>query len=289
MGFLKNQWANVIPQFFDINNDGSVDLLVTASLPTHFLDTYTFAYYGSEPDYFKHGLGMDTLSLSLNLMDVPYFTRFKGLGKTIAFVGKSTGRLDLYMDELGTWALKSDSVGTSTLSFPQEVVVAEANLDGDEEEDLLLCSSGKNLLYVSNYKQLSPTAWVIDTLRYDNRQANVEYPIILSKRHTLYTKFSKTQKSDIWVGCATGGLFLFKESNLSVPIAQEQSVFPNPFVSEFIVRSKYEDEFHLYDLMGKEVLSGKLHEGYNVYEVSFLKKGVYILNTSHRHFKLLKD
>jgi hypothetical protein len=91
------------------------------------------------------------------------------------------------------------------------------------------------------------------------------------------------------VGCATGGLFLFKESNVSVQIATDQSVFPNPFISEFTVRSKYEDELRLYDLAGKVVFTGKIKEGYNIYELPFLKKGVYILKTDKQHFKLFKE
>lgn len=289
MDLLKNQWVNVMPQFFDINNDGNIDLLVTASLPTQFLGTYTFAFHGLESEYFRFGSVTDTLSLPLNIMDVPYFMHLEGTHKSGAFVGKSSGRLDFYIQEGMAWVSKSDSIGTSSLVFPQEVVVAEANVDGDEKEDLLLCSSGKKLLYVSNYKSLSPIAWRFDTVRYYNSRDEAAYPIVLSKRHTLYSKFTKDKMSDIWVGCATGGLFLFKESNVSVQIATDQSVFPNPFISEFTVRSKYEDELRLYDLAGKVVFTGKIKEGYNIYELPFLKKGVYILNTDKQHFKLFKE
>jgi hypothetical protein len=289
MALQARQWVNVIPQFFDIDTDGNIDLLVTASAPLSFLATNSYVFYGDKPQYFHFSQKIDTLTLPLNIEDVPLFTRFKNDTQVKALVGKNSGKLNLYQLVAGNWEMQNADFGFVPDEFSKQCTVAEANIDGDTLADLLLSNSTGSLLWVKNYQTAGSQNWVIDTIRHLAPNQTDLKALRLSSRNVLFSQFDKKQKSDILVGCRSGGVLLLKESNQKVKKSNLLDLFPNPFSSQFFVKTKAAGPYHLYDLSGKLLKSGYLQSGLNLLEMNLLAKGVYLFKTIEASVKLFKD
>ncbi|HTF82528.1 MAG TPA: T9SS type A sorting domain-containing protein, partial [Cytophagales bacterium] len=277
------QWVHITPQIFDVNNDGNTDLLITASSPQHLLNTYTFVYYGTTTGVSS---SLDTLSIPLNFTDTPYFTRFNNQVK--ALVGKAKGTLMLYNKAGQTWILEKDSLGFTPTSDIKETVVCEANVDGDSLEDLLLCNSLKKLLYVQNYKTKGLSNWKIDTLLFYSNIDQQTYPIQLSRKSKLHSIFKIGSKSDIWAGSVAGGLYHFKSHDQHIASKDYQSIYPNPFFDELIIKSQHEDYYKLYELSGKLLEQGPIYKGHNLLSLPHLLAGVYILKLTTESKLIIK-
>ncbi|WP_162298400.1 LamG-like jellyroll fold domain-containing protein [Flavobacterium tibetense] len=92
-------------------------------------------------------------------------------------------------------------------------------------------------------------------------------------------------------------LHIYQQGSLSV---NEQKlinfkIYPNPTIDKLIVENldfSFDDEYVIVDLIGKEIMNGKLDKETSIINVSSLSKGVYILSIKgevNRVFKFVKN
>ena len=86
------------------------------------------------------------------------------------------------------------------------------------------------------------------------------------------------------VGCAT--------NSIENTLGQEDvlRVFPNPFKDQLIVESPFEgtQNYALYSILGEHVLTGSIHSGSTLIELSKIPDGLYILKIRGQAIKLIK-
>ena len=86
------------------------------------------------------------------------------------------------------------------------------------------------------------------------------------------------------VGCAT--------NSIENTLGQEEvlRVFPNPFKDQLIVESPFEgtQNYALYSILGEHVLTGSIHSGSTLIELSRIPDGLYILKIRGQAIKLIK-
>lgn len=288
MGLMQRQWVNIQPQFFDINSDGNMDLLVTASLPLDILTTQTFAFLGNEKAYFRFDEKVDTLTLPLNIMDVPVFTRDAN-GQVQVLVGKSNGTLLRYVFQQGIWDLEGELWTPDPDREIRYTCAREANIDGDAEVDLLMSNSERYLLYVKNYRTQALGHWSVDTLRLFHQSSGRYQAIHTVARPMLSCEFSPLL-SEIWIGAASGGIIgLVPDPDASHRLSQQPEVYPNPFSDKLFVKSSNPDIYRLYDSQGKFLKEGKVNEGYNLAPFEHLHTGLYVLRFSQSSVKVVKE
>ena len=86
------------------------------------------------------------------------------------------------------------------------------------------------------------------------------------------------------VGCAT--------NSIENTLGQEEvlRVFPNPFKDQLIVESPFEgtQNYALYSILGEHVLTGSIHSGSTLIELSKIPDGLYILKIRGQAIKLIK-
>ena len=86
------------------------------------------------------------------------------------------------------------------------------------------------------------------------------------------------------VGCAT--------NSIENTLGQEDvlRVFPNPFKDQLIVESPFEgtQNYTLYSILGEHVLTGSIHSGSTLIELSKIRDGLYILKIRGQAIKLIK-
>jgi polyhydroxybutyrate depolymerase len=86
------------------------------------------------------------------------------------------------------------------------------------------------------------------------------------------------------VGCAT--------NSIENTLGQEDvlRVFPNPFKDQLIVESPFQGKqnYALYSILGEHVLTGSIHSGSTLIELSKIPDGLYILKIRGQAIKLIK-
>jgi polyhydroxybutyrate depolymerase len=86
------------------------------------------------------------------------------------------------------------------------------------------------------------------------------------------------------VGCAT--------NSIENTLGQEEvlRVFPNPFKDQLIVESPFEgtQNYALYSILGEHVLTGSVHSGSTLIELSKIPDGLYLLKIRGQAIKLIK-
>ena len=86
------------------------------------------------------------------------------------------------------------------------------------------------------------------------------------------------------VGCAT--------NSIENTLGQEEvlRVFPNPFKDQLIVESPFQGKqnYALYSILGEHVLTGSIHSGSTLIELSRIPDGLYILKIRGQAIKLIK-
>ncbi|MBA4144608.1 MAG: hypothetical protein C0523_02500 [Cytophaga sp.] len=228
------QFYNIRPQFADVNADGTLDLVFTA---TGFTTGVTSLYYlpNSSKDKITVS-GSNYLPMNFNLSSTENILLHdvNGDGVLDLLIGKSTGALNYYENSgpAGSFnfALKNSSylnLGTSTSR--QNLSIAIADLDADGNEDLITGDQQGVLTIYNNFRATNPvpegsTNSILDVLSDTFVKKNLGgrvWPVAVN----LFNE----NKPSIVVGNTTGGLYLLKSDN-SHELAPDPviSISPNP-------------------------------------------------------------
>ena len=84
---------------------------------------------------------------------------------------------------------------------------------------------------------------------------------------------------------------LIEECSLSVNIENQSefSYYPNPIENLLKINNQSDEEsIFIYDLTGKSVYESKLVKGYNIFDISVFKPGLYSVKIGAKIFKILK-
>ncbi|MCH2231870.1 MAG: T9SS type A sorting domain-containing protein [Crocinitomicaceae bacterium] len=84
------------------------------------------------------------------------------------------------------------------------------------------------------------------------------------------------------IECSTNSIDQVSEVNIQV--------FPNPMSNQLIIESNYSEPmtFHVYNILGKAVLTGRIYSGENSIDVTSLKSNFYTLSIGNETTKLVK-
>lgn len=288
LNLLTKQRTHIIPQAFDWDNDGNLDLIVTSTEPQKNSQTQSYVFKGKTNGYFTFSGTVDTLSLPLNQDDVPYFVYSKQFNSVKVLVGKTNGYLQLFNYANQQFNLETNKLGFIPDAYTKYTSVAEANMDNDSLADLIMTNSSGNLLWVANYESQNTNSWFIDTLKTISGNGSKTLPIRLTNKSVLASYTNSNARSTILVGSKAGGIFVFNESNSKIPETQNLEYFPNPTTDVLIVKSNKEMDFELYDLSGKLLLLGKLNKGTNLLNLEKLPAGLYFVKTLQKTLKVFK-
>ena len=139
-----------------------------------------------------------------------------------------------------------------------------------------------DLLYVSHYYD---GLWIWDI-------SNPENPTYVASYDT-YTESNGTSYKGAWgvypllpsgiilVSDMQSGLFIFEleESSSNIKEVMRENIFPNPFYNYINIKSVSNDQktIHIYDVLGKNIISKKTTEKDIQIPLSELSKGIYIM------------
>lgn len=231
---------NVKPKFRDINSDGRIDLLFSATeLNAGNTNIY---YYLNQVD---NGLSINTnelqqlFTIGNNFPNTENFeiNDIDGDGLKDILVGRSTGKLEYHrnvgVSDMPDFELVDDSFYDLDFSpFRQNPAVFIGDLDGDGNEDMLVGDAGGNLTLYSAFKtQIEKPASGIAKL-FRNEDGDSLTVRLGNRLLPVAANLFATDKPSIIIGTGGGGLRLLKHTDANAnPVAnfdKEIGVFPNP-------------------------------------------------------------
>ena len=218
------------PQFLDLNQDGTMDLILVLSTST---SSITRVYwYTNNPLQPYNAVNSAVFSTpNFILFDNPYF--FFGDAGLNMLIGRSAGNLTQYINRASIdnpqWELITDSfLGITEDFMTRNLSVTIDDLNADGKNDLVTYDDSGKLLVYSDYKNGAEVIEniLVDTLTMEEYNSSFGF----STRITT-TKISGAKLPSIALGLRTGGVHLLKninddQQNIEVPI--RLSTFPNP-------------------------------------------------------------
>ncbi len=290
LGLSALQEYDFIPVFTDLNHDGALDMVLTATDPVDNSISTRLFFNQNKPG---RGLKYETsevrlIQLDMEVNDTPFFTDVNRDGLSDLLLGKSSGRLEYYINsgnrENPVFILEDPAflgIDDDFINFKRNLVpfVFDFNLDG--RDDLITSDYTGVLNIYEHYQdqpvktteilynpitQLSDTSdfgyhsWITGGLLYLD-----EFPVML-------------------VGTESGGIKAYR-SAVDRDIAEDGElhivVYPNPSGSIDLlkVRTNRDGILYFYNTLGQQLENPLRIEGYTVsqFEIGNLPQGLYLL------------
>jgi hypothetical protein len=224
---------NMRPQFYDLDRNGSPDLVFTGIAGGITRVFYILAPIGGPPQF--DGENLQYLNVPIGFNENATLTDVDLDGRADVLVGKSSGALFYYRNtgsgNTHTFSLVSDSfLGLDDSGTRQNPAVAVGDLDGDTKEDLLVGDQEGTLTLFSDFRSGIPhphTSLVFDMYADEYLAHNFGG----NSRPTIANLLNVNRPS-IVLGNRSGGLYLMHHDD-SKPLSEppKVSLSPNP-VSE---------------------------------------------------------
>jgi len=288
--FTNANFYNIKPQFADVDSNGTVDLVVTASNPQN---GGTGLYYISNNNKNSLDITGQTLtpikftigqSENINLVDINQD------GLTDILLGKSTGNLQYWQNQgpAGSfnYSLENGSylgLGSSTERQNPATTVADLNADG--KGDLVMGDQRGTLTIFSDFRNQGALAvGVKDIISDPFTEINTTKNLGGRVWPTVANLFNN-DKPAIVIGTSMGGIQILKNDEANeLPAEPVIDLYPNPVSlgEQFSIRADRNVELQFFSLLGQKV-SGEFLLPANViypFIMEDLASGLYIAKFS---------
>ena len=300
LALSNQQMLSLKPSFFDINQDGVLDLVLTytaqhashhAAAGTTHIDYFINDAKAGEPFAFN-----TTRLLHLHTLangDTPHLFRVDAQ-RVEMLVGKAGGTLDYYRSAGNGFVLEKQSIGGIKFDFfRRNLAPVVVDIDGNAKPDLLTVDDSGALRIYPDF---------LDKLDGDFKETTE----VLENELTGGTQISRfgrglglavaelggPYKFYLTVGTQGGGLYLLEQTSGHYGNPNDNAdklglkVYPNPVAGKqepVQVQASESVALVLYDMIGRKVYDAA--ESYNrrhTLNVSRLKAGVYLLHATAR-------
>ncbi len=269
---------NLKPQFIDVNTDGSVDLVFTATNQSGQTSLYYIANTNNRGLTLANQLSETNLSVFFN--ENVHLTHINTDGRPDLLIGKANGAVE-YWRNTGNgqpaWQLESNAFLGLTQSFlRQNPSIFIGDLNQDNQSDLVLGLQDGSISILSNYKAYNnfdnaQQDIVRNTISRQFESRNFGGPLWLSQLR-IGSKFS------LLLGNSVGGLQLLS------PIKEGTnfSIFPNPLEKAQVLKieSTTGGMASLINATGQTISTWLVLKGNSEYLLPNMQAGVYLLRFS---------
>jgi FG-GAP-like repeat/Secretion system C-terminal sorting domain len=270
---------NLKPQFADINQDGTIDLLLTATNQSG----QTLLHYMLNASTISLSLqsGLITTNLSVFFNENIHIYDINKDGSPDALVGKANGAIE-YWKNTGsattpTWQRENTAflaIGQSFLRQNPSILISDLNKD--TKQDLVIGLQDGTLQILSDFTTALNFEKAEKELTFNPISRQFEVRNFGGPVWT--TAFSSSEQNYLVVGNHLGGLQILKAKTLE----NNFSVFPNPANKQqaVFIESTIAGIVHIYSTQGQFISSVATQKGTNELSFGMLSAGVYLLRFS---------
>ncbi|MAQ69898.1 MAG: hypothetical protein CMD23_02245 [Flavobacteriales bacterium] len=268
------------------NNYLCIISLENPTNPTYITDFNTHGYV--HDIYVENNIGyLNCGNNGLHIVDFSDLNNPETLGSLTDYPYQGYNHSGWLTEDGNTYVFADENHGYKMkicdVSNPSEININTTLLSDVYENSIPHNLIIKNdLLYVSHYYD---GLWIWDI-------SNPENPTYVASYDT-YTESNGTSYKGAWgvypllpsgiilVSDMQSGLFIFEleESSSNIKEVMRENIFPNPFYNYINIKSVSNDQktIHIYDVLGKNIISKKTTEKDIQIPLSELSKGIYIM------------
>ena len=292
LGLSQSDVINIKPKTYDINNDGKLDLIFSA---TSLLTYSTNLFYAINTS--SRGMSFSESAKQFFTMSEPgdYYENYEitdidGDGQADLLIGKLTGKVEYYRNvgdaDNPSFILEDDSfygLDFSTSRINPAMEVADLNADG--KQDLLLTDQRGTITIYSDFKSHleNPEEGIVEIMQPKDGDELTTYRFG-SRLYPVAVNLFNENKPAIALGTGQGGVFIIRNVDTSAghENVTDLDVFPNPLMGSrryINVSSRYPGEGTVVNILGKIMSSSFSMAPQTKYsiDVSHLPNGVYIM------------
>lgn len=290
LGLSSLQQYDFIPVFADLNHDGAVDMVLNSTNPSdNVISTRLFLNKNKPGKGLKFEPSeLKLLDLDMKVNDTPFFTDVNQDGLIDLLIGKSSGRLEYYVNSGTTenpdFILEDPAflgIDDDFISFRRNLVPFVFDFDLDGRDDLIT-SDYTGVLNVYAHYQNEPvkTAEVMfNPLTQSTDTSVMGYHTWITGGLLYLNEFPA-----LLVGTESGGIKAYRSAvdrDHGEEGKLQMVVYPNPSGSDNLlkVRTNRDGILYIYNTLGQLLENPLRVEGYTVsqFEIGFLPQGVYLL------------
>lgn len=257
-------FTNIKPAFADINRDGKIDLVFTA---TEIATGITKLYF--IPNMNDTGIAysisnLQTTTVTINRNENVALADINQDGYVDLLIGRSIGSLEYWRNiqsATPAFVLEDDSylgygVSTARLNLSCHV----ADLDGDSRQDLIVANQRGEISILNDFRNASDASFTIANVVFNPLMQEFPYSTYRFGGQAWATtaRLFADSRSAILIGNTQGGLHLLRnDGGQELPDEPLIEVYPNPIHSasqQLTLRTDRGAEFQIYNSLGQQIV-----------------------------------
>lgn len=284
LGLSFLNYVNIKPQFVDLDRNGGMDLLFTATNPQNNLTSLYFIPSKSTTAPSFSGQEIQLISVTLGTNDNVTAIDVDLDGRPDLLIGRSTGALEYWRNSGtgNTFGLFNDHyLGLGPSPLRQNLTAVSGDLDADGRDDLVMGDQSGQLYVYEDFRSAGANPSPATNLIYDTFSKSYTEKNLGGALRPVVIRLMGKNQPEIVVGNTLGGLYVLKNDQGTLLSGQMKiTLFPNPLVSgqALSIKSDTNVRMEIYTALGVHVGSSEdIPAGQIVsYPLQGLAPGIYI-------------
>ncbi|MBY0432581.1 MAG: T9SS type A sorting domain-containing protein [Cyclobacteriaceae bacterium] len=275
---------NIKPQFADLDGNGGIDLIFTATQQQNGRTNLYYVASSSNTSSSFNGRQVQAISFNIDFNENVTLVDVDQDGKLDLLVGQSTGALEYWRNtgSGNTFELINNAyLGLDESITRQNLSVSVGDLDGDSHEDLVAGDQTGQVLVFSDFRSALSGTQPFTDLVYNSISKTYSKKNLGRRLRPVIVNLLGTDKPEIIIGGTQGGLTVLKNDNGRVlsdrPVVQ---LFPNPLTSNELLSIKADRAvtMDVFTVLGKRLGASALVPSNEIvdYSLQGFSPGVYI-------------
>jgi hypothetical protein len=285
LSFSFLNYYNTKLQFADVNGDGSLDFVFTATNRQNGATTLLYAANKSSTRFDFGGQSVQSTNFRIGQAESVLILDVNQDGKNDLLVGKANGAIHYYRNRGAAgefdYVLESDSfLGLGASTERQNPALAAGDLDADGKADLLIADQKGLLSVYADFRSGTPSD-PIKNLVYNPLTETYISKNLGGRVWPVIVNLFYTDKPSIVAGNMTGGLLVLKnDEGKNLPDEPVIDLFPNPVTDHgnFTIKADRAVVVQFFTILGQKISEPYAIPANQQYpiRISGLPQGIYI-------------
>ena len=275
---------NIKPQFVDVDENGGVDLVFTASEQKTGRTSLFYVLSSSTNSPSFGGQELKTISITVGQNENVTMTDIDQDGKLDLLIGTSTGSLEYWRNtgSGNTFSLANDKyLGLGDSPFRQNLNAVVGDVDGDSHDDLVVGDQAGTLSIYRDFRSAGASPQPVTDIVYNAFSKSYTTKNLGGKLRPVIANLFGTDKPEIVVGNTLGGLYVLKnDKGLSLTDVPTIILFPNPLPSgqSLSIKADRNTRMEIYTVLGQRIGTSLFVPANQIisYPVQGVAPGIYI-------------
>lgn len=290
-GFSTSTLFNLKLQFADVNGDGTLDFIFTATSFQTGITNLSFIPNRSNTLLDFSGQSVQSVSFTMGQQENILVVDVDQDGRADILIGKATGAVQYWRNTSSAqpaFTLANGSfLGLAPSTDRQNPTIAVSDLDADGRADLIMGNQRGELTLFGDFRVQDPNIQGVSQIIFNSLTEEYESRNLGGRVWPVAVNLFNSDKPAIVCGTITGGLVVLKnEEGATLPNEPVIEIFPNPVSSNetFKIRADRNMIVQFYNLIGQRISTSYFIPANQEYPivVSGLLPGIYIARFSYQ-------